>query len=93
MNAIVHTNSVDGPNRTGTKTIDLVPASRPSRSVAWIIAASSFAFAASFDQGNARAEWLERVKKIREALTRDGRTLTQGALGWWTAALRGRNQQ
>ena len=38
--------------------------------------------AASFDQGNARAEWLERVKKIREALTRDGRTLTQGALGW-----------
>jgi MFS transporter, DHA2 family, methylenomycin A resistance protein len=45
MNTIVHTNSVEGPNRTRTKTIDLVPASQPSRSVAWIIAASSFAFA------------------------------------------------
>src|SRR5271165_1993465 len=41
---------MDGPNRTATKANDLVyrlavPPHRPARSVAWIIAASSFAFA------------------------------------------------
>jgi aryl-alcohol dehydrogenase-like predicted oxidoreductase len=35
-----------------------------------------------FDRGTAKGEWLERVRKIRQVLTRDGRTLTQGALGW-----------
>jgi aryl-alcohol dehydrogenase-like predicted oxidoreductase len=35
-----------------------------------------------FDQGNPKTEWLDRVSKIREILTRDGRTLTQGTLGW-----------
>lgn len=35
-----------------------------------------------FDQGTAKGEWLERVRKIRQVLTRGGRTLTQGALGW-----------
>ena len=35
-----------------------------------------------FDQGTAKGEWLERVRKVRQVLTRDGRTLTQGALGW-----------
>ena len=45
MNTIVHTNSADRPNRTRAKAIDRVPARRPARSVAWIIAASSFAFA------------------------------------------------
>src|SRR5271165_3543345 len=37
--------SMDGPNRTATKANDLVPPHRPARSVAWIIAASSVAFA------------------------------------------------
>ena len=35
-----------------------------------------------FDQGTAKGEWLERVRRVRQVLTRDGRTLTQGALGW-----------
>jgi aryl-alcohol dehydrogenase-like predicted oxidoreductase len=35
-----------------------------------------------FDQGTAKREWLERVRKVRQVLTRDGRTLTQAALGW-----------
>jgi MFS transporter, DHA2 family, methylenomycin A resistance protein len=45
MDTIIHTNSVDGPNRTAKKAADLMPLPRPARSVAWIIAASSFAFA------------------------------------------------
>src|SRR5580700_2541193 len=36
---------MDGPNRTTTKANGPVPPHRPARSVAWIIAASSFAFA------------------------------------------------
>jgi hypothetical protein len=42
MNPIVRANSMDG---TATKANGLVPPHRPSRSAAWIIAASSFAFA------------------------------------------------
>jgi MFS transporter, DHA2 family, methylenomycin A resistance protein len=38
-------NSIDGPNRTAMKANDLMPSHRPARSVAWIIAASSFTFA------------------------------------------------
>ena len=45
MNTIMRRNSVDGSNRTTTKVSDLVPPRGPTRSVAWIIAASSFAFA------------------------------------------------
>ena len=51
MNPIMHASSMDGPNRTATKAIDPVyrlavpPQPRAARSVAWIIAASSFAFA------------------------------------------------
>jgi MFS family permease len=42
MNPIVRANSMDG---TATKANGLVPPHRPARSAAWIIAASSFAFA------------------------------------------------
>jgi aryl-alcohol dehydrogenase-like predicted oxidoreductase len=35
-----------------------------------------------FDQGHPKPEWLDRVAKVREILTEDGRTLTQGALCW-----------
>jgi MFS transporter, DHA2 family, methylenomycin A resistance protein len=42
MNPILRANSMDG---TATKANDLVPPDRPARSAAWIIAASSFAFA------------------------------------------------
>jgi MFS transporter, DHA2 family, methylenomycin A resistance protein len=45
MNTIVHTNSVDGPDRTRTRTRNLVALHGPARSVPWIIAASCFAFA------------------------------------------------
>ena len=38
-------NSIEGPNRTTMKPSDLMAPDRPARSVAWIIAASSFAFA------------------------------------------------
>jgi len=41
----MHTNSVDGPNRTTREAADLESPYRPVRSLAWIIAASSFAFA------------------------------------------------
>jgi DHA2 family methylenomycin A resistance protein-like MFS transporter len=36
---------MDGPDRITAKASDLTPPHRPARSVAWIIAASSFAFA------------------------------------------------
>jgi DHA2 family methylenomycin A resistance protein-like MFS transporter len=39
------TNSLDKPNRSATEATDLGPPPRPVRPVAWIIAASSFAFA------------------------------------------------
>ena len=45
MDKITHTHSVGGPDYTSTKAVDARPAHRPARSVAWIIAASSFAFA------------------------------------------------
>lgn len=35
-----------------------------------------------FSDGVPSPEWLARVEAIREVLTSDGRTLTQGALGW-----------
>jgi aryl-alcohol dehydrogenase-like predicted oxidoreductase len=35
-----------------------------------------------FKDGAPSAEWLSKVQAIREILTRDGRTLSQGALGW-----------
>lgn len=35
-----------------------------------------------FDKGQAKPEWLERLAAIRKILGKDGRTLTQGALGW-----------
>jgi MFS transporter, DHA2 family, methylenomycin A resistance protein len=38
-------NIMDGPNRTTAKGTGVVPPHLPARSVAWIIAASSFAFA------------------------------------------------
>jgi len=41
----MHTDIMDGPNRTTTKQNGLVPPLRPAHPVAWIIAASSFAFA------------------------------------------------
>ena len=41
----MQTDVMDGPNRTTTKRNGLVPPLRPTHSVAWIIAASSFAFA------------------------------------------------
>ncbi|MFK0115743.1 aldo/keto reductase [Streptomyces sp. NPDC090994] len=34
------------------------------------------------DGGGAEPEWLARVEALREVLTSDGRTLTQGALAW-----------
>ncbi|MER6343781.1 aldo/keto reductase [Streptomyces sp. NPDC001595] len=34
------------------------------------------------DGSGADPEWLARVEALREVLTADGRTLTQGALGW-----------
>jgi DHA2 family methylenomycin A resistance protein-like MFS transporter len=45
VNPILHTDIMDGPNRTPTKGNGLVPPLRPARSASWIIAASSFAFA------------------------------------------------
>jgi len=41
----MHTDIMDGPNRTTTKGNGLVPPLRPAHTVAWITAASSFAFA------------------------------------------------
>jgi aryl-alcohol dehydrogenase-like predicted oxidoreductase len=35
-----------------------------------------------FKDGKPAPEWLDRVAKVRDALTSDGRTLAQGALGW-----------
>ena len=35
-----------------------------------------------FKDGQPSPEWLNRLKAIREVLTRGGRTLPQGALGW-----------
>jgi aryl-alcohol dehydrogenase-like predicted oxidoreductase len=35
-----------------------------------------------FDQGRPKPEWLERVSAIRKILSRNGRSLTQGALAW-----------
>jgi aryl-alcohol dehydrogenase-like predicted oxidoreductase len=35
-----------------------------------------------FRDGSAAPEWLARIDAVREALTSDGRTLAQGALGW-----------
>src|SRR5580704_687898 len=41
----MHANMMDGPNRTTMKGNGVVPPELPARSVGWIIAASSFAFA------------------------------------------------
>ncbi|MFB9236180.1 aldo/keto reductase [Plantactinospora siamensis] len=38
-----------------------------------------------FDNGVPAPEWTDRVERIRRALTADGRTLAQGALGWLLA--------
>jgi aryl-alcohol dehydrogenase-like predicted oxidoreductase len=38
-----------------------------------------------FTDGVATPEWADRVDRVRQALTADGRTLTQGALGWLLA--------
>ncbi|GAA1894110.1 aldo/keto reductase [Asanoa iriomotensis] len=38
-----------------------------------------------FDKGIASPEWTRRVDQLRAALTADGRTLAQGALGWLMA--------
>ncbi|MGN9808808.1 aldo/keto reductase [Micromonospora sp. BQ11] len=38
-----------------------------------------------FTDGVPNAEWAERVARVREVLTADGRTLAQGALGWLLA--------
>ncbi|MEV0720799.1 aldo/keto reductase [Asanoa sp. NPDC050611] len=38
-----------------------------------------------FDNGVATPEWADRVDRLRAALTADGRTLAQGALGWLMA--------
>jgi aryl-alcohol dehydrogenase-like predicted oxidoreductase len=38
-----------------------------------------------FDKGIATPEWTRRVDQLRAALTCDGRTLAQGALGWLLA--------
>jgi aryl-alcohol dehydrogenase-like predicted oxidoreductase len=35
-----------------------------------------------FQDGRPAPEWLDRVAAVRDALTSDGRTLAQGALGW-----------
>ncbi len=45
MNPIAPANFLSLPNRKATPAADLVPSHRPTRSVAWVIAASSFAFA------------------------------------------------
>src|SRR6516165_4113031 len=45
MNTIMRTNSVDEPKHATTEATALMSPPRPARSVAWIIAASSFAFA------------------------------------------------
>jgi aryl-alcohol dehydrogenase-like predicted oxidoreductase len=37
---------------------------------------------AFFQDGRPAPEWLDRVAAVRDALTSDGRTLAQGALGW-----------
>jgi aryl-alcohol dehydrogenase-like predicted oxidoreductase len=36
----------------------------------------------AFRSGRLAPEWLRKLEAIREVLTRDGRTLAQGALGW-----------
>ncbi|TDC73542.1 aldo/keto reductase [Micromonospora sp. KC606] len=38
-----------------------------------------------FTDGVPTAQWAERVARVREVLTADGRTLAQGALGWLLA--------
>ncbi|KKK04566.1 aldo/keto reductase [Micromonospora sp. HK10] len=38
-----------------------------------------------FSGGVPRAEWADRVARVRAVLTADGRTLAQGALGWLLA--------
>ncbi|PZF87123.1 aldo/keto reductase [Micromonospora endophytica] len=38
-----------------------------------------------FTDGQPTPEWAERVARVRAALTADGRTLAQGALGWLLA--------
>jgi aryl-alcohol dehydrogenase-like predicted oxidoreductase len=38
-----------------------------------------------FTKGVATPEWADRVDRVRRVLTFDGRTLTQGALGWLLA--------
>ena len=38
-----------------------------------------------FDKGVATPQWVRRVDELRAALTADGRTLAQGALGWLLA--------
>jgi aryl-alcohol dehydrogenase-like predicted oxidoreductase len=35
-----------------------------------------------FRSGRPAPEWLRRVARVRDALTADGRTLAQGAIGW-----------
>ena len=35
-----------------------------------------------FEDGRPSPEWLANVEKVRDALTADGRSLTQGALAW-----------
>jgi MFS family permease len=45
VNPIIHPIFMDGSNRTATNANNPAPPRRPARSVAWIIAASSFAFA------------------------------------------------
>jgi aryl-alcohol dehydrogenase-like predicted oxidoreductase len=35
-----------------------------------------------FSDGKPADEWLEKLSRIRELLTSDGRTLSQGAIGW-----------
>ena len=44
---------------------------------------SGAAWLTAFDaEGRPKPEFLDRLAAIREALTSDGRTLVQGALGW-----------
>jgi aryl-alcohol dehydrogenase-like predicted oxidoreductase len=43
------------------------------------------AWLAWFRDGRPTPEWVARVARVREALTADGRTLAQGALGWLLA--------
>jgi aryl-alcohol dehydrogenase-like predicted oxidoreductase len=35
-----------------------------------------------FSEGKPTADWLDKLASIRDVLTSDGRTVTQGALGW-----------